>query len=244
MGTKVNLLGMKFGKLTVISETGKNSHGKITWNCRCECGKYKRNVISGNLVQMRSISCGSCYKTFDLTGQRFGELTVTSFSHREQTSEIRGRLIWNCTDDQGNTRTASTAELRGNRVNKVYLLEDVKEVVARDIMTKYRNSAKTRKYKFELTFQEFKIFIYKNCEYCGSEPKNKIKSGRMDGSWVLYNGVDRKNNKEGYSTDNCVTCCRTCNRAKYFLGMDVWLDYLKGIYTYYPTLLKNVKGLL
>jgi hypothetical protein len=30
----------------------------------------------------------------------------------------------------------------------------------------------------------------------------------------IYNGVDRVNNDFGYSIDNCVSCCKVCNRMK------------------------------
>lgn len=54
---KLELAGRKFGKLLVIEEVGKDRHGKITWLCRCECGK-ETNVSSSNLTSENSKSCG------------------------------------------------------------------------------------------------------------------------------------------------------------------------------------------
>lgn len=38
-----DLTGQKFGKLTVIELTRKDSDGKYIWLCECECGQ-KREV--------------------------------------------------------------------------------------------------------------------------------------------------------------------------------------------------------
>lgn len=35
-----DLTGMKFGRLTVIEQVGRDKHGSIKWKCRCECGNY------------------------------------------------------------------------------------------------------------------------------------------------------------------------------------------------------------
>ena len=35
---KLNLAGQRFGKLTVIKDTGKRYKGLAIWKCRCECG--------------------------------------------------------------------------------------------------------------------------------------------------------------------------------------------------------------
>lgn len=61
MSRKLNLIGKKFGLLTVIRENGHSFHlGKkqhILWECLCECGKIK-TVNGGSLVVGRSSSCG------------------------------------------------------------------------------------------------------------------------------------------------------------------------------------------
>lgn len=52
----VDLKGKQFGRLTVISQAGKNKNGHILWNCLCECGKEK--ICYGtNLKTGKSLSC-------------------------------------------------------------------------------------------------------------------------------------------------------------------------------------------
>lgn len=56
-----DLSGKKFGRLTVIKLHGRNASQKITWDCKCECGKMTV-VIGAELKKGTTKSCG-CYKT-------------------------------------------------------------------------------------------------------------------------------------------------------------------------------------
>ena len=54
---KTNLIGQKFGKLTVLSETSQRSNNSIIWLCKCECGKEV--LVSTNcLTTGNTQSCG------------------------------------------------------------------------------------------------------------------------------------------------------------------------------------------
>ena len=110
----VDLAGMIFGKLTVLSEAERHvqkSGAKVRrWNCICECGK-RTTVLHNNLTSPNGIrSCGciagitkmrsSGYVT-DLTGNRYGWLIVISQAepiiHRNGTQ----RRAWLCRCDCG-----------------------------------------------------------------------------------------------------------------------------------------------
>lgn len=54
---KYNLLGQRFGKLTVIELSGANAHKERTWKCRCDCGK-ETFVNTYALVHGHTRSCG------------------------------------------------------------------------------------------------------------------------------------------------------------------------------------------
>ena len=58
---KRNLLGKRFGKLLVVSESATRSDGQICWVCRCDCGKTTQPIPSGNLTRGHTKSCG-CLK--------------------------------------------------------------------------------------------------------------------------------------------------------------------------------------
>ena len=56
---KINLTGETFGRLTVIREAGRDEHGLVLWECRCECGDTTV-VRTSNLRSGNTRSCG-CY---------------------------------------------------------------------------------------------------------------------------------------------------------------------------------------
>ena len=66
-------------------------------------------------------------------------------------------------------------------------------------MATYKRSAIKRKHAWELTESEFNDIIYSVCMYCGADP---------------VNGIDRIDNEDGYTVENCRPCCKVCNYAK------------------------------
>ena len=60
MGRKCsNLVGKKYGRLTVIEFDSQNHRGKSMWKCQCECGNT-RVVLGTRLTGGHTKSCG-CY---------------------------------------------------------------------------------------------------------------------------------------------------------------------------------------
>ncbi len=52
-----NLVGKKFGRLTVLRFVDKNQWGNYRWLCRCGCGKEKI-ILGYNLIRGSTKSCG------------------------------------------------------------------------------------------------------------------------------------------------------------------------------------------
>lgn len=71
-----------------------------------------------------------------------------------------------------------------------------------------------------LTFKDFLRFVrVRRCHYCERRIVWHKKASRRVGcrkyvrhSMAYY--LDRKNNAEGYSKENCVVCCTLCNLIK------------------------------
>jgi len=57
IGNVIDLAGKFYGKLTVISLSGRNKRRGSTWLCRCECGNEKV-IPADSLSKGRSNSCG------------------------------------------------------------------------------------------------------------------------------------------------------------------------------------------
>ena len=55
-----DLIGNKYGRLTVIKRLGSTKNKKSLFLCKCDCGKHVE-IIGGNLVSGTTKSCG-CYK--------------------------------------------------------------------------------------------------------------------------------------------------------------------------------------
>lgn len=60
-----DISGQRFGKLTVVEDTGQRQNRAILWRCRCDCGK-ETVVITASLKNGNTRSCGCLHKeTFD-----------------------------------------------------------------------------------------------------------------------------------------------------------------------------------
>ena len=75
-------IGDRFGRWTVAGEAVLTERKERKWLCRCDCGT-ERYVLERSLLYGGSVSCGCLRKerasetnSPDLTGQRFGQLTV------------------------------------------------------------------------------------------------------------------------------------------------------------------------
>lgn len=97
---KVDLIGQRFGRITVIGATtkqeleemGKSTERRLWWG-RCDCGNMK-TYTTGNLKGGKTTSCG-CYKTEYLenelkVGERFGSLVVV----RKTDKKVRRNTIY------------------------------------------------------------------------------------------------------------------------------------------------------
>lgn len=54
----IDLTGMRFGKLTVISYHGLNKHRKRTWDCKCDCGG--KSIVTGSDLKNGHIKTCGC----------------------------------------------------------------------------------------------------------------------------------------------------------------------------------------
>lgn len=90
----------------------------------------------------------------------------------------------------------------------------------RQLWNKYKTKALSSKIPFELTEKEFSLLIKNNCFYCNKKPSQKMIMGRKVDNILIYNGVDRKYDKIGYTYKNSVACCWVCNQAKKNYGLE------------------------
>jgi hypothetical protein len=220
------LTGKRFGKLTVISRSdNKNKH--IQWNCVCECGK--RSIVnSSNLKRGHTKSCGCLRDEYvDLTGQRFGKLTVISKSDERKNH-------WNCVCDCGKKTLAESYNLKNKYkscgcTRSSISFSDKSLSSKNNLYYNYKKSAMLRHLSFSLSFEEFIFLTQQDCFFCGDKPSNYSKTTTSNGGF-FYNGIDRPDNNVGYESGNALPCCRQCNRAKLKRSKEEFILWIKESY--------------
>jgi hypothetical protein len=68
-GTRINLIGQKFGKLTVVSKISEpryRNRAWVVWRCICECGA-KKSLPTHALVYHKQKSCGCIKRKHGMT---------------------------------------------------------------------------------------------------------------------------------------------------------------------------------
>ena len=111
MGKALDMVGKRFGRLVVLERAG-NAGPCAAWRCRCDCGN--EIVTNGSCLrrgQTRSCGCLVEECVMDLTGQRFGMLTVL-----ERAGHKRNRVAWRCRCDCGKETIVCALDLRSGDV--------------------------------------------------------------------------------------------------------------------------------
>lgn len=105
-----NLIGQKFGKLTVIDRANNTKSGSARWLCQCDCGKQK--TVDGYLLKSgKTTNCG-CEYFHDLTGERFGRLTVVERVENYVSPNGKWKQTrWKCLCDCGNYKIIHATSL-------------------------------------------------------------------------------------------------------------------------------------
>jgi hypothetical protein len=93
----------------------------------------------------------------------------------------------------------------------------------------YLGNAVRKGVVFDLTREQFGGLVFAPCAYCGATPAG---------------GVDRAINTEGYTPNNTVPCCSTCNYAKRDLTVAEFLGWAKRIHEHQSLLQRDRSVLL
>jgi len=102
----------------------------------------------------------------------------------------------------------------------------------RNTMHNYKVGAKKRGLEWDLTEEQFEEITQQDCYYCGAKPNNNSKGNHGNNGNYIYNGLDRIDNFKGYTKDNIVPCCKTCNFAKRDLTIQEFKDWTLDLYMY------------
>jgi len=177
-------------------------------------------------------------KFIDLKEQRFGRWTAIKRSYPNR----KKQPMWLCKCGCGTERIVQGDNLRNGTSQSCgcQQREAIKRIgkenkitiglaSMRGTMGNYKRSAKKRGYNFELTEEQFAEITQKACYYCGEKPNNMNRNYHSNGDYI-YNGLDRLDNKKGYTMDNVVPCCKICNYAKHDLTLQEFKDWIERVY--------------
>lgn len=142
MNEKQNLLNQRFGRWAVIdgpvTYKNKSNRTERKWLCRCDCGTEKY-VLERSLLYGGSKSCGCTtvensvrVNSYELTGQRYGELTVLHKSENHP-RDTRGGVWWHCKCNCGNECDVLASLLVTGRKNHCGCKTEEKNYYFKDI---------------------------------------------------------------------------------------------------------------
>lgn len=238
--------------------------------CECGCGQpapiAKKNdswngYVKGQPLRFIQGHSNPARNLFVEVGQRFGQGVVIEAEirvpGRQQGNAVtfRGvRLLCDC----GNEYTTRLDSLSaghslscGCRRGRYGGKSDPERVAKNYLLRVYQRNAKVRDLAWSLTDEDFYRLILLECHYCGQPPvttqkiRRRVKDGerrRYQDSGFAANGLDRVDNAAGYTLENVVACCETCNRAKHAMSYGefmAWIARLTDYHWFHPELMPS-----
>ena len=206
--TSKNIIGNKYGLLTVVSFHGYNPNYKRkeeTYLCKCDCGNTtianKKALLKG---EKKSCGCIRGKNNYvNLTGKKFGKLTVI-----DRLPNKKGHVIYKCVCECGKYRNARAEDLKNGIATdcKKYKLEH--HGLYKSRLYWVWHSMKDRCYNPKAT--SYKHYGGRGIKVC-DEWKNSFKTFY---DWAYSHGydenaprnkctIDRINNDGDYEPSNC-----------------------------------------
>lgn len=166
----------------------------------------------------------------DIVGMVFGKLKVLDNYKR-----VSNTTYWLCRCECGVEKYIRRSSLKKGDAKSCgcsqhrHKIKDKGLSCKNSLFANYKRKAKLRNLSFDLTFEQFIKLTSGNCSYCNKEPLQVLNYSWSNGCYK-YNGIDRVDNTRGYELDNCVSCCKFCNRSKDTLTKEEFLRNIAAIY--------------
>lgn len=211
--------GNIYGYLTVIERVHNSPEGKAMWLCKCKCGN--KVIVSGkNLRSGNTKSCGCYQKEMattsnlirgkDLTGRRFGKLTVIKEDGFIKKKDGRRARLWLCQCDCGNTCSIQHQYLTGGDTSSCGCLNSKGNMIISNILTLKRVNY-SREYSFKdllsdkdypLRF-DFAILNNDNTVKCLIEYQGDIHYKTRDDGWNTQESFELRKKYDNRKLDYC-----------------------------------------
>ena len=210
MGRVIDLTGQKFGYLTVLKRDFSKKEKHAYWICQCEC-ENTISVCGTDLRTGHTKSCGclrkektSERKLIDLTGQKFGYLTVLKRDYSKKSKQPCWICKCNCGNivsvlgmnlKSGNTISCGCIRSKGeSRIKNILFSLDISFIQQKTFNNlKYKDNL-----RFDFFLPEYNTCIeyqgeqhYKAVEYFGGEQsfkENQIRDN-IKREWCKDNNI-------------------------------------------------------
>lgn len=166
----------------------------------------------------------------DMTGVSIGNLKVIGLSNEKLEGRTEAHWIVECglCGEQKIYGGMTLRDMRNPHAKCKSCFTKTSSIIGVGASTLYKQyafNAKARNLEYSLSPEQFVSIAQNSCHYCGDAPGN-FSSG------YKYNGIDRVDNNKGYFIENCVACCKICNRAKRELSLEDFLSWIRRIREY------------
>jgi hypothetical protein len=202
----------------------KQNQSLNTWNniskyCSKNCQIIGVGKVAGPRIAALNVSRTGQRKQYSQNWYKENKDRLSAeakIKYQERKQEILARrkeLMKFETEEHRKKRLAYHIEYRKAHLEKNHLR-------GQTIASKFKmyiSSAGRRNHSFELSFEEFVVLFNGFCNYCGKENSR---------------GIDRIDNKIGYTKENSVPCCSVCNKMKIHYSKEFFMEHISKIYKY------------
>lgn len=206
-----NLIGHRFNKLTVVGLYEKDKSRKNLWRCRCDCGgEIKTN--SQNLKSSKIKDCGCSTIKEDLSGKRFGFLSVIKRLPNTCERKNLRTSIWLCECDCGKVFEVNGSDLTQRRISSCGCDKEAKE---QHLSLVRKKENKNLYYVYRSMKDRCNNPKHKNYQRYGARGIKVCKEWNYKygfpsfHKWAIANGykdgltIDRIDNDGNYEPSNC-----------------------------------------
>lgn len=248
MGKLKDLTGQRFGRLTVIKQEGRNSSGKITWLCKCDCGN-ECVVVGNSLSTGNTVSCG-CFRK-EVVGEKYRGKPLAEETKKKISEKHKGKQL----SEETKKKISESTMGEKNHFYGKHHTDDMKKKMSeqrkgvlpseetRQIWSEQRKGENNPNYKAHLTEedrqakriqqgyadwkQEVKEQANYTCDCCGKRGNGTLHSHHLDGyDWCKERRRDLTNG---------VCLCEQCHRDfhhHYGYGDNTEEQYLEYKFAY------------
>lgn len=216
IGRRMNLVGQRFGKLTVTSFAYIKKQ-KTWWHTNCDCGTQDKIVLGQSLNNGDTTACSrKCKYWKDLINQKFGDWTVIKYENKQSKG---GNPLWLCRCKCGKENDVRSISLTTHHSRSCKSCSSFRgyEDITMDLYSRIAFGANKRHILFNVTIQNLWELFLKQNRQC-SLTKLPLEISRSRETSKSNASLDRIDSSKGYTIDNVQWVHKDINRLKWTLS--------------------------